>query len=420
MESYKLFLESISLIHKKYSILNSSKEDFNIFSILRNEWDEVNLHSKFITELFKNRNFGKIFIQLFLEEIEINNFKIRNVDVFSEYAIKNNGRIDILLKIFGEDGNRKIIIIENKIYADDQNGQLKRYYSSILKEGYSDEEIEIVYLTLNGDDPSEESIKGLSDIRKDKINIISYKNEIINWIEKCIKKTVQIPIIRETLVQYENLLKKLTGREEKNMNEELKEIILSKPEYLEAIYNLPEILLDIKIDLQLRYWEKLEERLNKSLERYGLKLENNVDDYNHYTRDLIEKYYKNKKNNKFYGLMYFIKDIENRCKLYLRIEIDWNIYYGFGIKKDGKNGFIKIDNNFENKLIDLNFDTKKSKTWLGYKYLYITEKSNETINFRIFNKELANILNNKEKLERLISFNVEDIIKTIEYIKEKF
>lgn len=30
---------------------------------------------------------------------------------------------------------------------------------------------------------------------------------------------------------------------------------------------------------------------------------------------------------RFYGLMYFIKDLENRGKLYLRIEVSDNLYF---------------------------------------------------------------------------------------------
>ncbi|MCG6842997.1 PD-(D/E)XK nuclease family protein [Fusobacterium nucleatum] len=98
MENYKIFLEKLNLINKKYNLINSQKEDFNIFTILRNEYDEVNLHSKFIVELLKNKNYGKKFIEIFLEKLEIQVFNYENVHVFSEYSKGINGRIDILLE----------------------------------------------------------------------------------------------------------------------------------------------------------------------------------------------------------------------------------------------------------------------------------------------------------------------------------
>lgn len=45
-------LKEISLINLKYEKLQEVTEsDFNVFSILRNESDEVALHSRFIGEL---------------------------------------------------------------------------------------------------------------------------------------------------------------------------------------------------------------------------------------------------------------------------------------------------------------------------------------------------------------------------------
>ena len=139
MENYKIFFENLCLINKKYNLINSKKEDFNIFSILRNEYDEVNLHSKFIVELLKNKNYGKKFIEIFLEKLEIQVFNYENVYVFSEYSKGINGRIDILLE-FSKGKEKKAIIIENKIYAEDQIGQLNRYYYSMINKNYSNDD----------------------------------------------------------------------------------------------------------------------------------------------------------------------------------------------------------------------------------------------------------------------------------------
>ena len=157
MNKYKLFLENINLIDKKYQILKSKDENFNIFSILRNEYDEVNLHSKFIVELIKNKTYGYKFLILFLKKIGIDFFEIKDYQVFGEYTVKNNGRIDILIKIYSKI-EKKVIVLENKIYAEDQFQQLKRYYDSMVREGYKDKEIEIVYLTHFGQEYSEENI----------------------------------------------------------------------------------------------------------------------------------------------------------------------------------------------------------------------------------------------------------------------
>ena len=409
MNKYKLFLENINLIDKKYQILKSKDENFNIFSILRNEYDEVNLHSKFIVELIKNKTYGYKFLILFLKKIGIDFFEIKDYQVFGEYTVKNNGRIDILIKIYSKI-EKKVIVLENKIYAEDQFQQLKRYYDSMVREGYKDKEIEIVYLTLFGQAPSEESILGL---KGKNIIEISYKNEIIEWIEELIKEVAQNPIMRETLVQYKNLLEKLTNSEEKDFMKELKEMILLNQEYLNIAWKLPDIVESIKVDLQLKFWQKLEEKLDVSLKEKGFLKENSLPFPNHhYSKENIEKFYRNMKKNRWFGLMYFIKEIKNRGKLYLRIEVEENIYYGFRII-DNLNNFNQNDKDdlFEKEMLKLKF--QRTENWLGWKYIYNLENKEQRLNLKNMNNEVASVLNDDKKLDNLILGIEKDILNTL-------
>ena len=409
MNKYKLFLENINLIDKKYQILKSKDENFNIFSILRNEYDEVNLHSKFIVELIKNKTYGYKFLILFLKKIGIDFFEIKDYQVFGEYTVKNNGRIDILIKIYSKI-EKKVIVLENKIYAEDQFQQLKRYYDSMVREGYKDKEIEIVYLTLFGQAPSEESILGL---KGKNIIEISYKNEIIEWIEELIKEVAQNPIMRETLVQYKKLLEKLTNSEEKDFMKELKEMILLNQEYLNIAWKLPDIVESIKVDLQLKFWQKLEEKLDVSLKEKGFLKENSLPFPNHhYSKENIEKFYRNMKKNRWFGLMYFIKEIENRRKLYLRIEVEENIYYGFRII-DNLNNFNQNDKDdlFEKEMLKLKF--QRTENWLGWKYIYNLENKEQRLNLKNMNNEVASVLNDDKKLDNLILGIEKDILNTL-------
>ena len=411
MENYKIFFGNLCLINKKYNLINSKKEDFNIFSILRNEYDEVNLHSKFIVELLKNKNYGKKFIEIFLEKLEIQVFNYENVYVFSEYSKGINGRIDILLE-FSKGKEKKAIIIENKIYAEDQIGQLNRYYYSMINKNYSNDELEIVYLTLDGSEPNEESTKGLTKEVREKIITMSYKENIVEWLNDCIKEVAEVPIIREILIQYRSLLKKITGKEEKNLIKEIEELVLSNNEYLKMIYKIDDVLREIKIDLQFKFWEKLEEKLSEIVVKRKMKLENNLEYPNlHYSIDLIKSYPK----KKFFGLMYFIKEIENRGKLYLRIEVEDRVYYGFRIiNNNGKSNFNMIDNYLEKEFKELNF--KRTDWWLGFKYISNFENINEFIDFKYFNESLAILLDNDEKLEKLVKHISEDIENTLDYL----
>jgi len=88
------------------------------------------------------------FIEMFCSPITRQNFKIEKANIFTEYST-NEGRMDILIK----DNNNHAIIIENKIYADDQWEQLKRYKTFAQKE-YGERNYQILYLTLWGNEAS--------------------------------------------------------------------------------------------------------------------------------------------------------------------------------------------------------------------------------------------------------------------------
>ena len=127
-------------------IAKISGEKFNIFNILKLTSDEVS-HSKFIAMLLNPKGdhcMNDLFLNLFLKTInnkECNLFDFSNAEVKTEYSF-GNGQIDILINT-----NKKKIIIENKIYAKDQDKQLKRYHDF-------DKNAILLYLTLNGNEPS--------------------------------------------------------------------------------------------------------------------------------------------------------------------------------------------------------------------------------------------------------------------------
>ena len=232
MDKIKKLLQQVSIIQRKYDeIAKITGENFNIFSIMRAESDEVRTHSRIIAEFLNPKgmhNQGSVFIKLFFDEIQSlqdikDNFDYENATVLVEEHVgtidkdySEGGFIDIVIK-----DSEHQVVIENKIYAGDQKGQLLRY-----KNNYPD--CKLIYLTLNGKEPSEFSYKigNEKDLKLEEIILISYLYNIKNWIEKCLEKTHSLPIIRETLVQYLHLIKKLTNQTtNNNMKAEIKELI---------------------------------------------------------------------------------------------------------------------------------------------------------------------------------------------------
>lgn len=220
-------LNQVAIIHKKNSeILDATGGRFNMFRICGVNHYE-NTHSAILAEFLNpNGSHGlkskliECFIDTLGEYFTVQNFNCEKSRVYTEYNTEE-GRIDILIV----DNQNKAIIIENKIYANDQFEQLKRYdrYAKRYKNGY-----QILYLTLSGDNASEQSGNGVDYLP------ISHKETIINWLEKCVAITSRFPIVRETLIQYINHLKLLTNQDVDNKNKDEITEVLSKIENLRA------------------------------------------------------------------------------------------------------------------------------------------------------------------------------------------
>lgn len=261
MAKIKNLLQNVAIIQKKYDDLAEySGEHYNVFDILGVRSDELS-HSAILTNLLNaNGRHGQkdLFLRLFCETI-INAFKddeskvifINNFSVFDlknskaekekfagkvNYEAEQGGRIDIVIN----DGKNNIII-ENKVYAGDQPLQLVRYFEY-------DKQAPILYLTLDGKLPSENSSKGLT-LGKEFV-CISYENEIISWLEQCIKEMTNKPIIRETLNQYLYLIKSLTNRSNNNkMSDEINKIVLDDKLSFESFIQIVKIRNSIKSEI---------------------------------------------------------------------------------------------------------------------------------------------------------------------------
>lgn len=234
----KKVLKSTALIIKRQEELSVLKgENFNVFSILGMEKKENETHSAFIFELLNPKGshlMGAIFLELFLkQQNSMQHLDVSSVSVRTEKPIGNRdllgetgGRVDIVIT----DHKNKTVCIENKIDAIDQDGQLARYCN------YNQEKNKVFYLTLTGEEPNEKS-------GKDKISgkdyfIISYENDIVEWLEQCQKESYQFPILRETINQYLILIKKLTNQlSNDQMDKELREIIINNYKSASMINN---------------------------------------------------------------------------------------------------------------------------------------------------------------------------------------
>lgn len=266
-------LEEFNAIPKAYNrVAELSGENFNLFRLLRVEYDEVKTHSMFLAELLNPRGtHGQkdIFLKLFVEAMGIKNIDTKTSKVKVEHRIgrktaTDGGRIDIFI----QDSVGNCIIIENKIYAGDQENQMLRYanYGKIFKETP-----QLLYLTLWGKDASGLSTgKKLESIKDYKS--ISYSKDILLWLQNCRREVSNHPILRECITQYINLLKYLTYQTtNQNMNTEIVNNIFSNQEKLNAYLHLVSNS-SVKNAVYKRIYQKLESDLNEIANRLKLQL----------------------------------------------------------------------------------------------------------------------------------------------------
>lgn len=258
-------LSKVSGISRKYDeIAKVTGENFNIFSIMNMEHNEVKTHSSIIGE-FLNPN-GRHGLQDKLLELFIETLKnkFRDSPTMSEFVLDAKtsfvtiekyigvinqdktvgGRIDIFI----QDSKREALIIENKVYANEQENQLIRY-NNYLKTA------PILYLTLFGEQPKSH---GELIEKKDYFNV-SYEKFIVEWLEKCLKEATMLPMLREVIKQYMNLVKKMTFQSTNHiMNKEILDAIIEKPENVKSIFEISNNIAG----LQGKLYKNLIERIS--------------------------------------------------------------------------------------------------------------------------------------------------------------
>jgi hypothetical protein len=279
-------LNQVNGLLKSYEKLaRSTGENFNIFSVMGMESNEVKTHSAIIGELLNPKGthgLSDIPMKLFIEQVKV---EIReNQSTLDEYSslktindealneifnlntkysksiieesigkinenITEGGRIDILIY----DNENKAFVIENKIYAGEQINQLGRYNKAFPN-------APILYLTLFGDKPNSAG----ELIENEKYFIISYKKCILKWLENCVKEAVTFPMLREVINQYIYLIKKLTHQTMNNkLKEEIADLIKNNFEEASAISDNFE---NAKSKVITDFWKKVEKTLKKQLE----------------------------------------------------------------------------------------------------------------------------------------------------------
>ena len=215
-------------------------ENYNLFSILRIEGSELK-HSALIANLLDPKGshgcddaFLRAFFEIALKGTAYPFESSTPPHSYTEYytgpiAGDTGGRIDILVE-----SSRYGLIIENKIYAGDQDKQLTRY-DNYGKETFGTDGYLLVYLTLYGYDASKESTATKSAEEVGYLRL-SYAEDILCWLEQCVRLADNKPLVRESLNQYIRTIKQLTYQDMNQENiEEIIDLAVDHPEVVATL-----------------------------------------------------------------------------------------------------------------------------------------------------------------------------------------
>jgi len=260
-QKYKDFFENVRKFKQEQSKQKQrGLNDFNILTTVLKYHDEVRVHSRMIgafLDINGKHYQDSLFLEKFLAEIKITNYDFKNSKLYLEYE-----NIDLYLT----DGLNHIII-ENKIWAKDQDAQIKRYIDVIQKENdnVSIENLYVVYLSIDRKQPSDYSldtlnIKGDYIVNKSKkiarfVNI-NYKNEILNWLEECQYEVQNITNLNEAIKQYTDVVKMITNQYEGKIMS-LVEYIEKTPEEIDMIGEILEYKEEFLSTINQKLWEEL-------------------------------------------------------------------------------------------------------------------------------------------------------------------
>ncbi|MFB9053998.1 PD-(D/E)XK nuclease family protein [Formosa undariae] len=410
----KSLLKRIAQISKTYEQLKKVSGDaFNVFEVINVTTDEVRLHSKFIAELLNPKGShgqGDLFLRHFADLFKIQ-IDTKSAEVSIEKYIGPVKEITGgLIDIFISDNKGASITIENKIYASDQDNQLLRYYN------YSKHNI--FYLTLFGTEPSEGSyintvvdltqVEGKTALNPETdFKLLSYKYDIKDWLIVCRKDAVELPLLREGITHYINLINTLTGQSGNNkMNKEITEYITATEDNLKHAVLIEESLTASKIKIQSKFWERLKEKLEEK--SFIINKELSV------TADNIKNYYTKSKNRDVeYGLVIDLYQKEP-LKIQFKVELHHHVYYGFQLFKNDKliSQNVEDCSKYSGILENSEWKYENTERWLGWRF------TDEKLNFRAFNSKAIFELANPTKLDEKTTIIANTIKAEIDAFQE--
>lgn len=369
---------------------------YNVLTEINSPHKEA-LHSSLIASLLKEHEILCAFIKLLSGKININSDELIDGAVDTEFVCSESKRIDILVRLkFKPSGSKepsyRVLIIENKIYARDQPQQLDNYFAALKDLGYTSQEIVLIYLTPEGDDPSEDSFCAA---KKENASLIklSYQEDIMTLLEDSLAlETVQQNFrLKSTIQSYKELLV-----------EHL---------FSDGVTRSPELVWQFVNELKTKVLSLLQQR-------YAVPDEDADNNYSTCTEQEFLDFFPKSPQSFGFNIPLRTCSLNNKdATIYFCIEIEYYICYGLSLKVDGS--FYHCDYKENHHLLkDLGrLITQLFKegfenhcAWLGWKYFNLKQsKDKYGPNLRVLDEESRATLQDAAKRQALIDSMIDDI-----------
>ena len=312
-----------------------------------------------------------------------------------------------------------------KIDAGDQPEQLMRY-QKFAKEQHK--KYKIFYLTLDGHNASKKSIgeeENLEENQKVEYTNISFKEEILNWLENCLKLVEGKENKLACINQYIASINKILGEKEIK----IKDNILKSSEDIKNAIVIYEKLNENLQKVLKNFFEELNKKLNDITPK-PIYNESYIKNYYNYTLDKIPQDYpgiyivlhENKsKNSNYYR---FVLKLElspelTACFGFIKNDSDEKetipFVYFSQVKKNSSGLYNKCIKGIKN----LELEDKLIENNKAY-WCYVKNSKGEIINFKdisLSNKTLLSLMDEetlKEETKNIATYISNEIVKNME------
>ena len=271
---------------------------FNVFDYLRHDSEQERVPelklSRIIADLLNHKarhGQGTLFFRAFLDAVGLHGDRSWPdvdgngiaVDVETEHSTDAARRIDIFVQIkSGADRETYCLAIENKPYADDEGNQVQDYLK-YLKPKFG-ERFLLIYLSPNGEGPSEESVPskklvewkgrfaimpycGGQEEQADKFKDFRIPHSLVDWLGEC-RKNCEVDRLRWFLRDFGTFCQRTFGGQAMITDSEKKaaiDFVLSNPSNLKTALAVCESWADVKKSICEKFLNRLCSRIETAL-----------------------------------------------------------------------------------------------------------------------------------------------------------